>query len=199
MIQNRQQTTVTLLIMVTLLATGCVDNSDAQLMSDARRFTVVTRIDPSFRPEIGDSLIWLSDLIVQDANSEVKATDAQAVFVKETIESLLLRKRYRLTEDEAQADYMVAAAVLMDNSSESQEITELVQIYPGLGDAFNDHEQGTLVMIIVAPDYTENSPILWRGAIQAYALGDALPEEFMLARLEGIVTRLVNAVPLAGG
>jgi hypothetical protein len=199
MSRNCQQIVMTMLVTVMLLTTACVADSGAQLMNDARRFTVVSRIDPGFRPETGASIAWVVDFIVQDENSEVKATDAQAVFIKDTIDSLLQRKQYRLIEDAAEADYMVAAAVLLDNSSESQQITDLVQIYPGLGDAFNDLEQGTLMVIIVAPDYAENSPILWRGAIQAYTMGDALAEEVQLARLQGIISRLINAVPLAGG
>ena len=68
-------------------------------MTDAQRFFAVSRTDPGFRYGIYDYLVWYSDLIVQNANSDVQATVEQRAFITDSIESLLLAKRYRLTED----------------------------------------------------------------------------------------------------
>lgn len=184
-----------------MLLSACAGNSEEAIMDDARRFSAVTRIDPSFRPEIGASLMWYSDIIIEDEGSIIRATSEQVLFIENTIESQLLRKLYQFTDDSAQADYMIAAAVLLNEGTQSQQITNLIQIYPGLADAINDFEQGSLLMIIIPPTPeggAVNAPILWRGVIQAYTLGEALPEDVQLARLEGLIIRLLDGVPRAG-
>ncbi|NKB34887.1 MAG: hypothetical protein GKR91_17465 [Pseudomonadales bacterium] len=166
-------------------------------MSDARRFSAVTRIDPNFNPERGSQLVWFSDLIVQDSSAGLQATAQQVSVIQGTIESQLMRKYYRFTENRDDADYMVAAALVMDDSVQSQEITDLVQIFPGLANAFNDLESGTLLVVITAPTDPRTAPLLWRGAIQAYTVGEALPDQMRLDRLRSFTARLIDAVPEA--
>jgi len=185
----------TLIIGLSLVSTACTSGN---IMDDARRFSAVTRTDPSFRPEVGDNLVWFSDLIVQDENADIQATPAQVALIQATIESQLIQKKYRFTENVDQAQYMVAAAIVMDDSDQSQEINDLVQIFPGLSGTINDLEQGTLLVVIFPPSDPRTAPLLWRGAIQVYVVGEALPEAMRMDRLRSLATRLMSAVPEAG-
>ncbi len=189
---------ISVLVVLLSLQAGCVANSADSLMADARRFSAVTRVDPNFRPDAGANLIWFSDLIVQDENSAVKATADQIALITQTIESQFIRKRYQFTNDIEQADYMVAAAVIMDDSPESQQITELVQIFPGLAGAVNDLDQGTLLVVISPPTDPRTAPLLWRGAIQVFLVSEALSPEMRNSRLQSFTARLIAAVPEAG-
>ena len=148
--------------------------------------------------EYGNSLVWFSDLIVQNENAATRATPEQAALIQETIESQLIRKDYQFTDDVDQADYMVAAALVMDGSPQSQQITELVQIFPSLAGAFNDLDQGTLPVVISPPTDPRTAPLLWRGAIQVYVVGEALSPAMRMSRIQSLAARLISAVPEAG-
>ena len=187
-----------LIIALSFTLTGCVSNSADRIMNDARRYSAVTRIDPSFRPEVGARLVWFSDLIVQDEDAAIPATPEQVSVIQSTIESRLIGKNYRFTEDTEQADYMIAAALLMDGSEQSQQITELVQIFPGLASAFNDLDTGTLLVVISPPTDPRTAALLWRGAIQIYVVGEALSPEMRMSRILSLTSRLLDAVPEAG-
>lgn len=130
-ILSHHRLAILLFNLLVLGISGCSSNSDARIVEDARRFSAVTRTDPAFRPQVGDTISWFGEVIVQDNNSAIKATEGQRELIHDIIEREMIRKLYRFTDDEAEADYVIAAAVLLDNSERSREITELVQINPG--------------------------------------------------------------------
>ena len=181
-----------------LLLTGCVTDTEDRIMDDARRFSAVTLNDPSFRPAAGDKLVWYSDLIVQDENAAIRATSEQISLVQSTMESQLIGKNYQFTDEPSEADYMIAAALVMDESTQSQQINDLVQIFPGIGGAFTDFDPGSLLVVISPPTDPRTAPLLWRGAIQVFMVGDALSPAMRMSRIQSMVTRLMNAVPEAG-
>ncbi len=189
--------TILILLGLALALTGCAGNSAGRIMDDARRYTAITRTEPGFRPSAGAKLVWFSDIIVQDENASVRATPEQIALIQQTIESQLIRKNYLFTDDIDSADYMVAAALIGDDSTQSRQITELVQLFPELANAFNDLEQGTLLVVISPPTDPRTATLLWRGAIQAYTVGEALSPELRMSRLRSYTARLIDAVPEA--
>jgi len=88
--------------------------------------------------------------------------------------------------------------LVMDDSAESQQINELVRIYPGLSNSFNNLDAGTLMVVITEPTDPRTALLLWRGAIQVYTVGEALPEDVRMSRLQSFTTRLINDAPGAG-
>lgn len=180
------------------LVSSCAGNREARTMEAARRISVVTRTAPEFRPAPDASLVWYSDIIVQDQGAAVRVTPEQLAVIKQTIDSRLTGKGYRFSSSPDEADFMLAAALVMDQSAESQNINQLVELYPGLANSFNDLLAGTLLVVITRPTDPRTAPLMWRGAAQAYAMGETLPADVRLSRLQGYTARLINEVPAAG-
>ena len=149
------------LLALAVLIAGCAGAREQRIMDDARRFSAVTRVDPSFRPAPDARLVWYSDIIVQDQGAAVPATSSQVEVIRQAIESTLVDKGYQLTDTTSDADYMVAAALVMDESTESQQINELVRIYPGLSNSFNNLDAGTLMVVITEPTDPRTATLLW--------------------------------------
>ena len=186
-----------LILLLGSLLTACANDSKSRIIDDARRFSVITRTDPVFEPKTGEKVAWYYDLMVEDSASQVKLSGDQAALIKNLIEDGMRRKGYQIVEATEQAQYILAAAVLLDNTAQSNRVLELIQLYPGLSGSFGDYENGTLAIAIIPSSNTSttNPTIYWRGVIQAYTVGDALPLEVRGQRLRANVNRLVKSIP----
>lgn len=168
-----------------------------EVMSDAHRFTAVSRVAPDFRPVSQQRLIWYGDLIVEDQQSTTKITAENRQFIKQTLENQLRLRNYRFTQNPEEADYVVGAALLLDNSPESQTIENFLRLHPMVGSAVGRYPRGTLMVAIMEPGEITQQSVLWRGAIQAFNMGETLPSEINRVRIQDFVQKLIEAVPLA--
>ncbi|MEQ9566473.1 MAG: hypothetical protein RLN85_11800 [Pseudomonadales bacterium] len=167
------------------------------MISDAHRFTTVSRVAPEFRPAANQHLIWYGDLIVEDQQSSTKLTAENRHFIRQILEQRLRMRNYRFTQDPENADYVVGAALLLDNSPESRKIENFLQLHPMVSSAQGKYPTGTLMVAILSPGEINQQSVLWRGAIQAFDMGEQLPSEINRVRIEEFITRLIDTVPLA--
>lgn len=188
-----------LFLLISSLLTACITDSKNRFVDDARRFTAITQTNPEFEPKAGEEIAWYYDLMVEDSESQIKLRGDQAVLIKSIIEDGMRSKGYQIVEATEQAKYILVAAVLLDNTAQSKRVMELIQLYPGLSESFGDYENGTLAIAILPNSDTSTTmpTIYWRGVIQAYTVGDALPLEERGLRLRANVNRLVKAIPFA--
>ena len=178
---------------------GC---SNSQQPSDtvvnaAHRFTAVSHVSPEFKPQAQQSLIWRGDLIVEDQQSTSKITDENRQFIKQVIERQLRLRNYRFTQDPEAADYVLGAALLLDNSPESKNIENFLRLHPMVGETRGSYPRGTLMIALLEPGEISQQSVLWRGAIQAFNMGESLPSEMNRMRIEAFIKKLIEAVPLA--
>jgi hypothetical protein len=178
---------------------GC---SNSQQPSDtvvnaAHRFTAVSRVSPEFQPQAQQSLIWRGDLIVEDQQSTSKITDENRQFIKQVIERQLRLRNYRFTQDPETADYVLGAALLLDNSPESKNIENFLRLHPMVGETRGSYPRGTLMVALLEPGEISQQSVLWRGAIQAFNMGESLPSEMNRVRIEAFIKKLIEAAPLA--
>ena len=168
-----------------------------QVINDAHRFTTVSRVAPEFRPTMHQRLIWYGDLIVEDQQSGTKITTENRQFITQILEQQLRLRNYRFTQDPENADYVVGAALLLDDSPESRNIENFLQLHPMVGPAQGGYPTGTLMVAILSPGEVNQQSVLWRGAIQAFDMGERLPSEINRVRIEEFISRLIDSVPLA--
>jgi len=188
---------ISTLTLLALLAGCSSPPQTGQVHNDAHRFTAVSRKAPEFKPRAQQRLIWYGDLIVEDQQSSTKITAENRQFIKQTLEQQLRLHNYRFTQDPETADYVVGAALLLDNSPESRNIENFLQLHPMVGSALGRYPTGTLMVAILKPGEINQQSVLWRGAIQAFNMGESLPSEINRARIEEFITRLIDSVPLA--
>lgn len=168
-----------------------------QVISDAHRFTTVSRVAPEFRPTAHQRLVWYGDLIVEDQQSSTKISAENRQFITQILEQQLRMRNYRFTQDPENADYVVGAALLLDDSPESRNIENFLQLHPMVSSAQGKYPTGTLMVAILSPGEINQQSVLWRGAVQAFDMGEQLPSEINRVRIEEFITRLIDTVPLA--
>ena len=191
------RTICTLTILVLLGSCSNSQQPSDRVINAAQRFTAVSRVAPEFQPQAQQSLIWYGDLIVEDQQSTTKITTENRQFIKQVIERQLQLRNYRFTQDPETADYVLGAALLLDNSPESNNIERFLQLHPMVGNTRGSYPRGTLMVALLKPGEINQQSVLWRGAIQAFNMGESLPSEINRVRIEAFIHKLIDAVPLA--
>jgi len=178
---------------------GCSNTQQPSntVINAAQRFTTISRVASEFQPQAQQSLVWYGDLIVEDQQSTSKITPENRQFIKQVIERQLRLRNYRFTQDPETADYVLGAALLLDNSPESKNIENFLQLHPMVGDTRGNYPRGTLMVALLKPGEISQQSVLWRGAIQAFNMGESLPSELNRPRIEAFIHKLIEAVPLA--
>lgn len=159
-------------------------------------YSAVVTADESFKPKANDAFVWYNELFLADENATVQSPNASKRFIENQIEAEIGSKNYTITEDVAQADYMVGAAVILDNSDVSQQISNFVEVFPSLGSSANHYNEGTILVVITKPGNIQQNKILWRGAIQAYVVDEELSQEQRQLRVQAFIKQLMNSLPV---
>ena len=187
---------VTIAIFVPAILLSCIQNPTVDsLPADTGKFSAITSKDPYFKPRAAEQFAWYGEPIVADKHSITKVTPQARQFIKHSIEAQLQAKGFGITTLPSQADYLVSAAIILDKSGSNQELNAFVSAFPGLGTSMNYQEEGMLMVLITRPGSTRNSPILWRGVIQAYVVGEELSPQMRESRLRAYITHLMSSIP----
>ncbi|UTA48182.1 hypothetical protein L1F30_01250 [Simiduia sp. 21SJ11W-1] len=160
--------------------------------ADLSAFSVISVTDPAFKPEPGNTISWVSDVIFVGQDDAQDDPD-MLEFVKASVSENLSVKGYRMGEG-MNADYRVIALVQVGDEKLSDEMRELFRLYPSLGRDSQLHK-GMLIVAIARPGSVE---ALWRGAIKVF-LDDhhVLTPEQRLLRLRMAVNKVLASMPKA--
>lgn len=180
-----------------LLTTACTQVKTQPAASDnLNAYSAVVTADESFSPKANDTFVWYDEVILADENHTVKSPKATKRFVETLIEDEVRLKQYQFTDKASKADYMIGAAVILDNSEMSQQISNFVEIFPSLRESINHYNEGTILVVITRPGDIRQNKILWRGAVQAYVAGEEISVEQRQMRTQAFVKQLMDSLPL---
>ena len=160
-------------------------------------FAALSTVDPRFKPRVGATVAWYSDIIVSDELSDIKVSDEASGRLKQLLQQKISARGYQFVNDQAVADYIVGAAVVLDESEASKNIKALVGVDPGLSASLYHNQEGSIVLAMALPGLEGQDALMWRGTIQAYVLGEKLSEEERWQRLNLFTDRLVLSLPQA--
>lgn len=187
----------TVVALTAMLTTACTQvQTQPAAKSNINTYSAVVTADESFKPKANDTFVWYKELFLADENATVQSPTASKRFIEDQIEKEISLKNYTVTEDVAQADYMVGAAVILDNSDVSQNISNFVEVFPSLGSSANHYNEGTILVVITKPGKIQQNKILWRGAIQAYVVDEELTQEQRQLRVQAFIKQLMNSLPV---
>ena len=124
---------------------GCSAGSEKQIKSKyADKYSAVATQEPSFKPLSGQVFSWQRDVIVANEGSGIEITQDLLSYISTTIEQQLVAKNYKIQRPSERTDYYIVAAVILDDSSKSKQITGFTEIHPGLGSSLNNNQKGSL-------------------------------------------------------
>ena len=109
--------------------------------------------------------------------------------MQEVIQVYLTDAGAQFVDNQEDADYLVAAAFIADNTLSKEEMAERFRLYPTLL-AHRRYDTGTLVAGLLPP---EGGDARWRGAIQVYTV--AMPDDVVRQRVRAGVARLLDNIP----
>lgn len=184
-----------LLCFVSLALSACVVNREQQLAHDASLFSVISATQPGFQPREGDSFSWYENLLVVDSEAKIRVDEEERMIIQGKIQEQMLAKGFRLAAPAEQSTYTLGAALLLDDSEESQRIKSFVKAFPSLTQSIKGYDHGTLLVVIAPTGKLESGDLLWRGAIRAYVIPEGLPIEVQTARVDGYVRKLLSSIP----
>lgn len=192
---NHKQLFSIFIIASAVLTTAC---SQVQTVSteNPNAYSAVSTADESFAPKANDKFVWYNEVLIKDNNADLQEVEAAKKFIENTVEEEVRLKNYIITEDVDAADYMVGAAVILDNSKESQQISKFVKVFPEIAASINNYKEGTIIVVITKPGDIRKNKILWRGAIQTYVIGEELTKEEREVRGQAFIKQLMSSLPL---
>lgn len=188
----------TFYVIVLLLITACAsepkqDTQPKKENVDLSAFSVIAVTDPLFKPERGQTISWVSDVIFAGNNDETPEEEATMALIKANVESGLVGKGYQISNG-VDVDYRVLALVQVGEEELAQEMRELFRLYPSLG-GDSQKNKGMLIVAIARPGSVQ---ALWRGAIKVFVDEDkVLTLEQQNARLNLAVQKVLSSIPKA--
>ncbi|BFM10019.1 hypothetical protein R50072_01720 [Simiduia litorea] len=161
-------------IFAILLLAGCATEPEKKQASskekvDLAAFSVVAVTDPTFKPERGESISWVSDVIFAGSNDETPQDEAAIALIQADIEKSLTTKGYTLGHG-VSVDYRVLALVQVGTEELAKDMRELFRLYPSLGQE-SQLNKGMLIVAVARPGSVQ---ALWRGAIKVFVDEDHL-------------------------
>lgn len=180
-----------------MMTTACTQMETKPAATDNRNaYSAVVTADESFSPKANDAFVWYDELLLTDEEHTVKSPAAAKRFIGNQIETEIRLKKYNITNKVAEADYMIGAAVILDNSEMSQQVSNFVEVFPGIRDSIGHYKEGTILVVITKPGAMKQNKILWRGAIQAYIVGEELTKEERQLRIQAFIKQLMASFPV---
>ena len=184
------------IVITAMLTAACTQVQTKPVASDnLNTYSAIVTADESFHPKANDVFVWYDEIVLADENDTVQSPTETKRFVEKLIEDEVRLKHYQFTDKASQANYMIGAAVILDNSEMSQKISNFVEIFPSLRQSINQYNEGTLLVVIARPGDMSKSKILWRGAIQAYVAGEEMSLEQRQLRTQAFIKQLMNSLP----
>ncbi|MCK5121539.1 MAG: DUF4136 domain-containing protein [Methylococcales bacterium] len=112
--------------------------------------------------------------------------------LKKSIESTLVKKGYRFTENAASAGYKVTYTAALKSALSDDEVLKIFGAQPGLvpGRKLDQKvEKGTLIVDVINQ---KTGHLHWRGIAQALARLDEIPQQYREQRVEQFVNFLLS-------
>ncbi|WP_370980039.1 hypothetical protein [Agaribacterium sp. ZY112] len=158
-------------------------------------YSAVSTVSPDFAPKPGAKVAWYRDVIIADELSPVKVKPDTTLWIHSELNKQLTDHGYTLVNNHDDADYLVAAAIILDNSHKADRIQHLAQIFPHLNTHSSQDHKGSLIMVLTKPGYQTANSLMWRSAVQAYVLGDKISAEQSKERTKAFIQRLGASMP----
>jgi len=184
-----------------LTLVGCSSQQKADdVMHDASEFSAVSVTDPSFKPQPGQSFAWLGPIIwASDAMPRDPKMVAQ---MTNLINQELMRRGYKVIEDQQNADYILGAAIADGESAQSEQVKSFFNLFPAIGNSRAHLKETTALVGVIhskdlplAQSTLSSRVVLWRSSLAAYVVGDKISPEMQSERLAVFSRKLMRTLP----
>jgi hypothetical protein len=190
------------IVVVGAFLSACTTDSSQPLKKNyANSFSSVVAKKSKFEPLASQVFSWRRDIILVDEESSVKVTPDMITYVGASIEQQLSLKNYSIQPASKKTDYYIAAAIILDESSDSKKITSFAKTYPGLSSSIYNNKKGNLIVMVFdksveATDKITERHILWTGSIQAFIAEEGMTLVQRKQRLNQFIASLMLKLPV---
>lgn len=176
------------------LLTGCLSQS----LPEERlpEFSVISVQLPGFKPQQGDTVSWLNDLVIAgDLSAEIEALATEEITSR--VEQRLSDEGFRFAAP-ANSQYVLLAALVGNMSDElldeQKQILELARMYPMLGGGA--YERDMLILALTTSEKVGDGNPLWKAAVEVYSADELnLNDAAKLKRLDAAINQLLSTLP----
>ncbi len=182
-----------LISLVNLGLVSCVTTNGDTVNRDAGKFSAASIANPSFKPQVGDTFAWYSNVFVEDSLSGTKVTEDSRRTITKLISNYISDTDYKIVSNAQEATYLISAMVVVGDRK-IQDVAPYFKAYPQIAKSVNNYQDGTL-LVAIGKHNKGPASLMWEGAIQAYVVGEDLSKEQRAKRLELMIKRLMNGLP----
>ena len=184
----------TITIISAFLLAGCLSQS----LPEERlpEYSVISVQLPGFKPQRGDTVSWLNDLIIAgDLSAEIE--DLATVEITARVQQSLSDKGFTFIAP-ANSRYVLLAALIGNMSDElldeQKQLLELARMYPMLGGGA--YERDMLILALTTPEKVGDGNPLWKAAVEVYSADELnLSKAAKLERLDAAISQLLSTLP----
>jgi len=194
-LNNPLQRFIAFTFAVLLLGTTLIScsNINTELINrEARKISAVSTVSPDFQPIKGQTVAWHSELVIAGKILDEKSDLQFKELITTSVTNAIAEKGYSIVSGKGNADYLIAAAIFMDDVDIS-EISSVI-MYPGLVKSVANLEKGSLLVTLGRYDKNKMT-LMWQGTVNAYVVGDSLSVADRSRRIENIVASLFRSLP----
>ena len=196
---NIMKLLIPLTIIFALLLNGCAQQSERHVRSDAGTYSSVAVSQPNFKPMKGQSFAWYGKPVWSDSKMANANTDSQLV---SAMNRQLADRGYRLSNEREQADYVIGMALITEGGTRNEELAQFFSIFPNLPKSAAGFKKGVIAVGVITPSQVSASgtapdrqAVLWRSALEAFILDEAIDENQREERIRGFVSVLMKRFP----
>lgn len=191
-----------LIMIIAVFLSACTTVSNEPLKKNYdNSFSSVVAKDSKFKPLASQVFSWKQDIILVNEESSIEVTPDIIAHIGSSIEQQLTLKNYRVQPASSKTDYYIAAAIILDESSDSKKITSLAKLYPGLSSSIYDNKKGNLIVMVFdktveTTDKLTERHILWKGSIQVFIAEESITLVQRKQRLNHFISSLMLKFPV---
>jgi len=191
----------TLFVTCSLLTLGaCMSKQEAHLR-DARQFSEISVLKSEFQPRPGDTFAWYAPLILSSA--AIEPTPELRQMLMQLVEEELRKKGYQVLADQAEADYIIGAAIVDPEDEASETLRNFFRLFPSVHKSHTRLPNSMALIAVIRPEDVNrigqvpdgSSIALWRAAIAAFVLGDTVSPEVRTERYRTLTAKLMHTLP----
>ena len=187
---------LTALLLSAVTLTSCVTVYEQEPTQKKETYSAVISHADAFTPQKGQSFSWFTNHVVtSDSDAEVKVPEHIKQLITETIEAQLVAEGYRVATSTEAADFLIGAAVLLNNDTQSEEMQNFIQVFPAIRETLDDEQRGTLLLAAGRPETLNQYNLIWRGTVNASVTLSSVPESERKIMVQDLVNTLIGQFP----
>lgn len=180
---------------ITLL-TSCVTVYEPLPLTSERSYSAITSHSDVFKPRAGQSFAWFTDRVLSSGGEAEAAIPIHVrELIAESLEAGLIAKGFRVADNASEADFMIGAGILVNDSDHDKTMLKFMEVFPAIRETLAADQPASLLVAAGRQGDLKQHHLLWRGAVNAAVATDEMPHPERQRQIHQIVEALLAQFP----